>query len=136
MSIRKYFPFTDALIETGDLEKGVTVWIDLPDRFKGLHQQNRDEARSEAEKYNSPTLTLFAQSLLCLDDMSLPGLHGKMENWDFTKLDLQIIIWVNSEVQSAYEALYNIPKNYSPPSANGLTEKAATTTDGNLEETA
>lgn len=135
MSRRLHFPFVDALVEDGQIEEGTPVWIDLPSRFMGQHQADRDGAVELSTKYNSPTLTRFAMSLLCLDSYSLPGLHGKMENWDFTKLDLQVILWVNQEVQDVYEALYIIPKNYSPPSPNGLTEKAAMTTGGSSETT-
>ena len=136
MSNRVHFPFIDALVEADVIEEGTPVWIDLPTRFTGMHQQNRDDARESAAKYNSPQLILFSMSLLSLDDWLLPGVVGNPDNWDFTKLDLQIIYWVNQEVQAAFDTMAIIPKNYSPPSPNGATEKAATITDGNSETTA
>jgi hypothetical protein len=132
---RRHFPFVDALVEADVLPEGTPVWIELPNRFTGLHQQRRDEAIEAASKYNSVQLTLFSMSLASLDDWSLPGLVGKVEDWDFTKLDLQIIYWVNQEVQSAFEVMQIIPKNYSPPSPNGATEEAAMMTTGGDSET-
>ena len=136
MSIREECPFVDELIEAGLLEEGVPVWVDLPDRWLGEHQQRRDAAVAESEKYKSATLMRFAQALASLDEWSLPGLGSNVENWDFTKLDLHLIIWVIGVVDVSYNQLYFIEKKLSPPSANGLTDKAATTTDGNLEEKA
>lgn len=136
MSIRKECPFVDELVEAGLLEPGISVWVDLPDRWLGEHQQRRDKAMAESEKYNSPTLTRFAQALASLDEWSLPGLGGNVENWDFAKMDLHLIIWVIGVVDVSYNQLYFIEKKSLPPSANGLTDKAATTTDGNLEEIA
>ena len=134
MSIREECPFVDELIEAELLEPGIPVWVDLPDRWLGDHQQRRDRAFAESEKYNSPTLTRFAQSLASLDNWSLPGLSGNAETWDFTQLDLRLMIWVIGAVEGPYNRLFIIPKKSSPPSVNGSTEKAAIT-GGSSEET-
>jgi hypothetical protein len=135
MSIREECPFIEELVEAELLEEGTPVWVDLPDRWLGEHQQRRDSALAESEKYKSPTLTRFAQSIACLDEWELPGMGGNPENWDFAKMDLHLIIWVIGVVEASYNQLYFIEKKLSPPSPNGATEEAETTTDGSSETT-
>lgn len=139
MSIREECPIedeiNDALIEAGVIEKPMHIYIDLPDRWFGVHQDRRDAALLQAEKYGGDTLKLFAMSLASLDNWSLPGLAGNPEQWDFLKLDLRLIFWVNNMVQAAYFEMRVIPKKSLPPSANGSTAEAVTSTDGSSETT-
>ena len=75
-------------------------------------------------------------ALALLDDWSLPGLNGNPEKWDFNKLDLQLIVWINNTTLLDFMKCWAIPKNSLPPSPNGLMEEAAETKAPGLSEEA
>ena len=98
------------------IEKYKGSFVVLPDVWLGRHAQRRDQAVEAAHKYNSGTLTQFAVAMALLEDWSLPGLPGNVELWDFTKLDLHLIVWVTETVLGDFAEAFTIPKAYSSPS--------------------
>ena len=118
-----------------DLEDAFVV---LPDEWLGLHAQRRDQAVREAARYDSNTITLFAISLAIADDWGgIPGLDGKPENWDFTKVKIPIIAWMNESVLTDFNKAFIVPKNSLSPSPSGsmAIPEEKTEVPGNLEKT-
>lgn len=111
---KRFYPLPDP-----DL---VNAFVVLPPRWLGEHAKRRDEAIEAARKYNSETFTSFAVSLALCENWNLPGLDGKPEAWDFSKLPLQLIAWVNDEVLSDFGRCFIVPKGLSQPLVIGLIE--------------
>ena len=95
------------------------AYIVLPDQWLGYHAQRRDQAVEAAQNYKSGTMTQFAVSMALLEEWNIPGLAGNPEKWDFTKLDLSIIAWVNEVVLSDFAKALTVPKGSSSPSLSG-----------------
>ncbi len=111
------------------------AWIELPDEWLGKHATRRDEAVESANEQGlSGTLGNFAVSLALLDNWSLPGLNGPADKWDFEKLPLSIITWVNGATITPFLAASSFPLLSSMPLLTGLREAAATKSDGSSEE--
>ena len=109
-----------------DLEKAFVI---LPDEWFGIHAVRRDQAVNEFAKYESQTLLYFGIALALVDDWGgIPGLEGKPEKWDFTKLPLEVIAWVNDVVLSDFNMAFIVPKNSLSPSPSG----SMATTPGDL----
>lgn len=109
-------------------------YITLPDEWLGVHANRRDKALEQSiEKGNGGTVTNFAIAMSLLDDWNLPGLQGNPENWDFGKVKLSLIGWVNTAVLPDYTKCFVVPKNSFAPLPNGQTAQATTETDGNSE---
>ena len=94
-------------------------YIDLPDEWLGEHSYRYGEAIEKADKAWSDTLQTFAVSLALLDDWRLPGLEGNPESWDFAKLPLSVIGWVNGVTMGSYNQCFIFPKVSPLPSQNG-----------------
>lgn len=88
----------------------------MPPVWLGEHATRRDEAVEQAQaKGLEQTLTKFAVALALLDDWNIEGLNGNPENWDFSKLDLQVISWVNNDVLEDFTKSLIVPKGLSTP---------------------
>jgi len=108
------------------------IWLDVPDTFLGLHATRYDQANDQAEGQGR-TLKTFACAVSLLDDWNIPALSGPPEKWDFERLELSLILWVNQTVIGRYMECYKVPKNYSAPSPNGQTAQANGQALGKLE---
>ena len=96
------------------------AFIVLPDEWFGIHAVRRDQAVAISTGEEGKTLELFAIALALLDDWGgIPGLEGNPENWDFTKLKLEIIAWINETVLLDFNMAFIVPKNSSSPSPSG-----------------
>ena len=101
-------------------------YIELPDEWLGEHSYRYDEAMAKAKDIEGETLRTFSVALALLEDWRLPGLEGNPESWDFAKLPLSIIGWVNGVVIRSYMECFIVPKGSPPLSQNGQTEQPAT----------
>jgi len=99
-------------------------WIELPDEWLGDHSHRYDEAIKKIQPEWGETVKTFAVSLALLDDWRLPGLEGNPDTWDFAKMPLSIIGWVNGVVMRDYNACFFVPKVSPSVSRNG--QKATT----------
>jgi hypothetical protein len=55
----------------------------------------------------------FAAGMALLEDWNIPGLNGNPKAWDFGKVDLPIIAWVNFfAVTSSFLKCFDIPKDF------------------------
>lgn len=84
------------------------AWVELPDVWKGLHAERRDDAVRQSQ--TGSTLTQFGVSLAIADDWKLPGLNGNPDQWDFEELDLAIIAWVNQVTAVDFAKSFIVPK--------------------------
>lgn len=87
------------------------AWIELPEIWLGKHAEKRDQAISASEKLNlGNTLTSFSVAMSLMDNWELPGLTGNPEKWDFSQLDLRLILWVIETVIGSFNKCYEISK--------------------------
>ena len=101
--------------ETGEDEQP-RYYVDAPDEWRGLHSVAYWESREATEGSKlSPDQKLFVSSLALLDGFELPGLSGKPENWDYDKMPLKIIAWVNYVAVDSYVNCFEVKKNWSRP---------------------
>lgn len=103
-------------------------YIELPDEWLGEHVYRHDEAIEKADKELPPTLQSFGVSLALLEDWRLPGLEGNPQTWDFNKMPLSVIAWVNGVTLRSYNECFIVPKVSPSLSKNGqkkATEMAA-----------
>lgn len=83
----------------------------LPDVWLGEHAAIRDKAITEAEKYESESITRFAIALsLCEDWENIPGLDGPPDKWDFVLVPLKVISWLAEIVLADFAADLKVPK--------------------------
>ena len=111
-------------------------WIELPDEWLGYHAQRRDDAvrvLDEKKPDMGETLRKFSVSLALLDDWSLPGLSGNLENKDFEELSLSIIGWVNLVTLNSFGACFVLPKVSLSQSPAGLMRSEETSQRGSTE---
>jgi hypothetical protein len=105
------------------------AFIALPDQWLGRDAARRDRAiEAGEEKKLTRTLLNFAVAMALLEDWNLPGLTGNPEQWDYERIDLQLIAWVSSVVNNDFLSLLLSPATYSPRSGNGPVTSAATKT--------
>ena len=97
-------------------------YIELPDEWLGEHSYKHDRARDRTKGEESETLKTFALAMSLLDDWRLPGLEGNPDTWDFSKLPLSVIGWVNGVVMPSYYSCFIFPKVPPSPSQNGQPE--------------
>jgi len=64
-------------------------------------------------------LSNFAVAMSLIDDWNLPGINGNPDKWDFDKVDLRVIAWVNSMVLASFLRCFIVPKNSPPPLLDG-----------------
>ena len=87
-------------------------FVTRPARWLGRHSIRRDEVVEKASgNLGSSDVLKFAMSMALLDDWHLPGLHGNPEKWDFSEMDLEVILWVNREIFDKFQACYAVKKN-------------------------
>lgn len=87
-------------------------FVTRPAKWLGRHSIRRDEVVEKAgANLGTSDVLKFAISMALLDDWHLPGLHGNPENWDFSDMDLQVILWVNREIFDSFQACYVVKKN-------------------------
>jgi len=91
------------------------VWIDLPNEWLGSHLAIRDQAVEKSNAYNSKTLTEVAVSMALLEDWNIPSLPSNPEKWDFSSLDMRLLVWVRGEVLSDFGKDLEVPKGLSSP---------------------
>ena len=98
-----------------------SAWVDLPDEWLGEHLRRRDEASRSASKYRDGRITIAAISLCIVDDWGgIPGLEGRdPAQWDFLKLPIVMIVWLESVVFEDFAKAFTVPKVYSSPSPTG-----------------
>ena len=98
-----------------------SAWVDLPDEWLGEHLRRRDEASRAASKYRDGKITIAAISLCIVDDWGgIPGLEGKNPaGWDFLKLPIVLMVWLESVVFDDFSKVFTVPKVYSPLSPTG-----------------
>ena len=73
-------------------------YIVLPDRWLGEHARRRDEAIAQSEDLPS-TFRDFSVAISLVDDWKdIEGLDGNPENWDFEKLEWQLMQWITETV--------------------------------------
>jgi hypothetical protein len=93
------------------------VWIELPDKWLGAHANKRDEALEAAQKARLRNTQLdFAVALSLLENWHIPHLGGNPQEWDFAKLNLELIAWIAATVLASYQACFVIPKKNWRPS--------------------
>lgn len=97
-------------------------YIELPDEWLGEHSYRYEEASSKVEDKWNATIRTFSVSLALLEDWRLPGLEGNPESWDFAKMPLSIIGWVNGIVIRSYMDCFIVPKGSPSLSQNGQKE--------------
>lgn len=103
------------------LPKFDDAFVVLPDEWLGEHAERYDQAiRAAAKRFEGRTLINFSIALTIAENWGgIPGLEGKPENWDFTKLPLELISWMNQAVLNDYALALSVPKVSSAPSSNG-----------------
>lgn len=95
-------------------------YVTLPPDWMGEHAMTRDTAVDSAiEKGLTGEFLTFAVSLALADDFRLPGLEGKHERWDFNKIKLEVITWVNAIVYGSYDEDHTVKKKYLLVSPSG-----------------
>ena len=99
-----------------------SAWVDLPDEWLGAHLARRDEAVRAASKYRDGKITIAAISLCIVDDWGgIPGLEGRdPAQWDFLKLPIVLIVWLESVVFEDFAKAFTVPKASSALSPRGL----------------
>ena len=110
---------------------GQGVFIELPDRWLGSHlmaYQDAGEKLKAIEKPLPSILSNLARHAVLLHDWSLPGLNGNPDKWDLSKVDLEIVMWVNTLVSDDFAKVFSVPKNWPPPSQNGQAADGETVT--------
>lgn len=106
---------------------GEAAWVEIPDRWLGLHAERREQAAEKAKDGGLVgLLAQFAQAMALLDDWSVPGLTGNPEKWDFHALDLRILPWVVEVALTDFYRCFQVPKNSLEPSPAGLRAAAQT----------
>ncbi len=105
--------------------------VTLPDVWLGEHAARRDQAIEEAIEFKSESLTRMAVSLALLDDWeNIPGLDGPPEKWEYSKVPLKIMAWLDEVVLADFVADLTVPKVSSRPSGNGQTATETTASLG------
>lgn len=112
----------------------------LPDEWLGEHAERRDEAIRKSQELG-PTLKQFAVSMALLEDWGgISGLDGNPEQWDFTKMPLDVIAWISETVTIDFNQCFIVPKVSSSRSLNGSEaleeERVSEDLVGKAEETA
>jgi len=96
--------------DTGEVNS--EYFIRRPSEWYGYHSRKRDEV---IEKSNGALgggdLLKFAISMALAEDWNLPGLPNNPERWDFDKVRLEVIVWVNQVIYNDLMRCYVIPKN-------------------------
>ena len=105
-------------------------YIELPDEWLGEHTYRYDEATDKAKSEWSDALQSFSVALSLLDDWRLPGLEGNPDTWEFEKMPLSVIGWVNRTVIPSYMACFIVPKGSPSLSLNGPTGQPKTAAAG------
>jgi hypothetical protein len=97
------------------------AWVELPDEWLGEHLMKRDAAARAASHFNDGKITIAAISLCLADDWGgIPGLEGRdPTKWDFAKVPILIMVWLEREVFDDFAKAFTVPKVYSPPSPRG-----------------
>lgn len=87
-------------------------FVELPDRWLGVHARRRDEAIELADKANLPTsLKNFAVAMALLDDWHLPALPKNPAKWVLDDVELRVIGWVTQAVLPAFYENFIVPRN-------------------------
>lgn len=97
------------------------AWIELPPEWLGEHAKRRDDV-VERVQHLSVTERQFAISIALMENWNIPGLGGNPEAWDFSKLNLKMIAWINQEVLNDFAACFIVPKGLSSPLQIGSAE--------------
>jgi len=102
------------------------MWILLPESWTGKDAVRYAEATSGMADLGSAVLSTFAAAMALMEDWSVPGLMGNPEKWDFEKVDLPIIAWVNFHVVTnlayGFMGCFEVPLNSFAPSPSGRAE--------------
>jgi len=98
-----------------------SAWVDLPDEWLGAHLLKRDAGIRAATKYGNDKLVMFAISLCVADGWDgIPGLVGRdPAQWDFGRVPLSIIAWLEEAVFDDFSKAFTVPKASSPPPPGG-----------------
>lgn len=95
------------------------AWVELPPEWLGEHLLKRDQAVRASLKLNNSEITMAAISLCIVEDWGgIPGLTGKdPAGWDFTKVPLPLLTWLEQAVFDSFKQAFSIPKasSSSPP---------------------
>jgi hypothetical protein len=118
-----------------DLPVGEGYFIDVPDRWLGMHGRRRDETLAKSSDLPE-TWRNFAVAMALLDDWFLPGLPKNPDGWELDKIELPLMIWVTHHVLTSYNKCYEVSKNSWPLSSNLSPATAAEPEAGNGEKTA
>lgn len=92
------------------------MWILLPNRWLGEHAMKYSQVLAEMSEMGDNkgvVMTNFAAAMALMVDWNLPGLTGNPEKWDFGKIDLPIIAWVNYHViTNGFLKCFSVPINF------------------------
>jgi hypothetical protein len=102
-------------------------FIAIADEFTGHHAVRHNAALQKGLEAGARGVQLdFMISAALLDDWNLPGMNGNIEAWDFSKIKLGVIAWINHAVLSEYNACFDAKKKYSAGRQNGHGATTAT----------
>ena len=88
-------------------------FIAIADEFVGEHAIRHNTARQKGLEAGAIGVQLDCMiSAALLDDWNLPGMNGNVEAWDFSKIKLGVIGWINHTVLSEYNACFDSKKKY------------------------
>lgn len=108
-------------------------YVTVPDEWLGEHARAFWHSTEAVQDKNFPPfIQRFLHSLALADDYNLPGLTGKPDNWDYDKLPLTVMYWVNHFIYESYMSCFTVKKNWLKPSLNGSKETKTNQAHGGL----
>ena len=88
-------------------------FIAIAEECTGHHAVRHNAALQKGLEAGARGVQLdFMISAALLDDWNLPGMNGNPEAWDFSKIKLGVIGWINHTVLSEYNACFDSKKKY------------------------
>lgn len=98
------------------------AWIETPDEWTGEHANKWDEALRLGHEAKLPhTWRTFSCATAVLTDWgNIPGMNGNPDKWDFVKMKLPIVAWINDVLTTEYGRNFVIPKKKQSSSPESL----------------
>lgn len=95
------------------------MWIAPPAKWTGRDAERYAAALKGTESYQSAALTNFTIAMAIAEDWNIPALSGNPDSWNFSDLDLPLVVWAGTMITADYLSCFEIPKNFYAPSPNG-----------------